>query len=234
MLESQLASCESELPALRAGRQSVAFEDKQPFEVLDVACGNLRFEQFLEEALPKLPLRFHAVDNCPGLQDLGIASPLRFTECDLVETLLTGQLPFERGAYGLVACFGFFHHVPTQALRSKLLNTLLAAARPNGLVAVSLWGFLDDQGLAGRAAATTERARTELEDGEALVASLEPGDCFLGWQDSSALRYCHSFSSDEVDELVAELPPNVKLLARYRADGRTRQMNTYLVLERLP
>ncbi|MBO4364921.1 MAG: hypothetical protein J5804_01345, partial [Eggerthellaceae bacterium] len=35
-----------------------------PLRVLDLACGNLRFEAYMEHACPTLPFHFHAVDNC--------------------------------------------------------------------------------------------------------------------------------------------------------------------------
>ena len=42
-------------------------ESMETVHVLDLACGNLRFERFLRRAFPELTLTFHAYDSCPDL-----------------------------------------------------------------------------------------------------------------------------------------------------------------------
>lgn len=58
--------------------------------VLDLACGNLRFERFLADEFPKLDLRFVAVDSCA---ELACDTAVRDTDCtyrqiDVLQALL--------------------------------------------------------------------------------------------------------------------------------------------------
>lgn len=101
----------------------------------------------------------------------------------------------------LCVSFGFLHHVPTFEARAAALRFLLSAARPGGIVAVSLWRFMDDAGLAEKAHATHAEALDELD-----LPLLDEGDYLLGWQGrSGAWRYCHHFDDAEIDALVNEV-----------------------------
>lgn len=188
--------------------------------VLDVGCGNCRFERFLLETFPQVRWQFCLLDSVP----VGETPPeSQFAAFDFVEALLTGDsLPFADA--DLTVAFGLMHHIPSEGLRAKALDALLAATRPGGLVAMSLWQFMSDEGLAAKARATTAASGIN-------PAILEPGDCILGWQDAApedgALRYCHHFTDAEIDRLAAAAPP----MARFRADGRTGALNTYLIFK---
>lgn len=58
------------------------------------------------------------------------------------------------------------------------------------------------------------------------------GDYLLGWRNTpGAYRYCHSFSDEEIDSLVASVADKAQCVARFRADGRTGNLNEYLVLQ---
>ena len=155
---------------------------------------------------------------------------------DAVEALIDGTLSQQLTALGpkpfdAAVSFGFAHHVPGFSRRVDLLRSLVAAVRPGGLVAVSLWRFMDDPKLAEKARASTKGA---LEDLPWLQADcLEAGDFVLGWQDRpGAYRYCHHFSAAEIDRLV-DAVPEARLVARFGADGRTGTLNEYLVLRRV-
>ncbi|MDO4503088.1 MAG: class I SAM-dependent methyltransferase [Coriobacteriia bacterium] len=209
--------------------------------LLDLACGNLRFERFLADERPQVDWRMVAVDNCVPLMDAGASADasagecVAFAELDAVGALVRGDF-----AERLDACapqsldasvsFGFLHHVPGFDRRAELLRALVNAVRPGGLVAVSLWRFMGNPKLAEKARATTEQALRDLpwlDKGD-----LEHGDYILGWQDRpGTYRYCHHFDAEEVDRLVASVP-NAQLLSRFRADGRTDVLNEYLVLRR--
>ncbi|MDO5024875.1 MAG: class I SAM-dependent methyltransferase, partial [Slackia piriformis] len=54
------------------------------FSVFDLACGNLRFERFLEEALPDASLRIYAVDSCDELVASadGPSAPVTYESAD--------------------------------------------------------------------------------------------------------------------------------------------------------
>lgn len=207
------------------------------WRLLDVACGNLRLARFLGDAWPGVPVTYDAVDACPELLGGWVAPScwsLSYHQRDVVAPLLAGgeDAPRAEGAYDLVACFGFLHHVPTAGARELLLRQLIEVLAPGGTCCVSLWRFLDDEGLARRAEATTAAGLAELD---LDPSELDPGDRLLGWQGRPhTYRYCHGFDDAEVDALVAAATAqgDVSLAGRFRSDGRTARLNEYLVFRR--
>lgn len=195
--------------------------------VLDIGCGNLRFEEFLSER-SSANLSFWCVDNCPQL--LPSSANVRFQELDIVSNLEEDTLveSLDAPACDIVCSFGLFHHVPSEALRLRLLDAMLDKASPGGLVIVSLWQFEKDARLFEKARATTRKA---LEDYPLL--HLEEHDWLLGWQhDDRALRYCHSFSDEELEGLVEHAETRARLVDSLLADGKSGELNRYLVLEK--
>jgi len=96
---------------------------------------------------------------------------------------------------------------------------------------------LSDPARRDKAQATHERALCALD-----LPELDEGDYILGWKDiPGAYRYCHSFSDTEIDQLItsttrgapgASRPTSEpQLIARFTADGRTNNLNTYLILQ---
>ena len=252
-----------------AREAGVAGEGRRALSVLDVACGNLRFEDFLAKELPATDLAIHAVDGCDdlvasaarafGLDDArggsglvgasidaptaivgGLASGdatgpstcrrggVAYRHLDVIDALFSGDLA-ERLSVppcDLSVSFGFMHHVPLPAQREAALSTLVERTRPGGLVAVSFWRFLNSEALAAKARETHARACADLG-----LPELAPGDFMLGWKDEpGAYRYCHSFSEEEIDRLLASVSDRADVLACFDADGRTGDLNEYVVL----
>ena len=167
----------------------------RPFDVLDLACGNLRFERFLGSLVPNA--RVWAVDICDELASLASADDLpevRYQHVDLASDPTSVEAP----TCDLCVSFGFMHHLPSVEQRMAVLRTLVEHTRPGGFVAVSFWQFAHDERLRAKA-----------------TPLAEPGDYLMGWQHEQGVwRYCHSFEDDEIDALVAGLPANVHEVAR--------------------
>lgn len=210
--------------------------ERELLRVLDVACGNLRFERYLADALPGRVLSGYAVDNCDPLVEAGernesdALSRMSFQNLDAIERLSAGclreALEAPDASCDLAASFGFMHHVPLERWRAELLRTLIAKVRPGGFVAVSFWRFLNSDKLAGKAQETTIRARAELG-----IPELPPNDYLLGWQDTQGLyRYCHHFDEPEIERLLAAVADSAELVSRFEADGKTGNLNEYVVL----
>ena len=140
--------------------------------VLDIACGNLRFEAFLANAYPHIDWSFFAVDNCEPLVASGqedIAKKVHFTCEDIVSNLLEGlpaaepaNIPALAAAtpFDLVVSFGFLHHIPSFDLRRQFLLEALSQVKPGGYLVVSFWQFLNDP---------AKRAKIEQTHAEALA-----------------------------------------------------------------
>lgn len=210
--------------------------ERELLRVLDVACGNLRFERYLADTLPSRMLSGYAVDNCDPLveagerSEFGPLSRIAFQNLDVIERLSGGRLweslEAPDASRDLAVSFGFMHHVPLECWRAELLRTLIAKVRPGGFVAVSFWRFLNSDKLARKAQETTIRARAEL-----VIPELPPNDYLLGWQDTQGLyRYCHHFDELEIERLLAAVADSAELVSRFEADGKTGNLNEYVVL----
>lgn len=209
---------------------------QEPLRVLDLACGNLRFERYLADALPGRMLSGYAVDNCDPLVEAGerngsdALSQIAFQSLDAIERLSAGclreALEAPDASCDLAVSFGFMHHVPLERWRAGLLRALVAKVRPGGFVAVSFWRFLNSDKLARKAKETTIRARAELG-----IPELPGNDYLLGWQDTQGLyRYCHHFDEPEIERLLAMMADSADLVSRFEADGKTGNLNEYVVL----
>ncbi|NLG11320.1 MAG: hypothetical protein GX562_07330 [Coriobacteriaceae bacterium] len=220
-----------------------------PISVFDLACGNLRFESFLCSTFPDVDFAFHAVDNCEAL--VPKTPVVSFQSLDVLKVMLesaggvSGGGDASGGTSGgasrgggnasggiftapscdLSVSFGFLHHVPTSEFRVKLLESLIAQTHKAGFVAVSLWQFLKNEKLADKAQTTHRLALQSLG-----LQGLDANDYLLGWQDiPGQYRYCHSFSEAEIDQLVESVSSSATLISRFVSDGRTNNLNTYLV-----
>ena len=256
-----------------------ASNSKDSLAVLDLGCGNLRFERFLA-GRTNAPLRVTALDNCPDLASPAIGAlsaafphspssssaasktkggdasgqgtnlPEKTTvdlrALDIVESLLDGtfadRLP--RNSCDLAVAFGLMHHLPTGALRARVLEGLLSSLRPGGFAIVSFWQFLNDARLAAKAAAATAEGRVAHG-----LPTFQENDFLLGWQHAEGVyRFCHHTPEKEIDALLAPIrnpsAPSasscastaslpLREVARFSADGKQGNLNRYLILQRL-
>lgn len=202
--------------------------------VLDVACGNMRFEAFLAKALPEVSFDFLGVDSCPALLDGRVDA--RFKELDVVQALLEGRdlaAEIGEGGFDMSVSFGFMHHLPTFEMRVALLRALLASTRQGGYVVVSFWEFMRNEALARKARVTHAAALKDLALSPAEIAQLDENDFFLGWKDTQkSYRYCHNFTDAEIGALVAAVTPDARPIDRYSSDGRSNNLNAYVILQK--
>lgn len=238
-------------------RQIEIEEVNGPIRVLDLACGNMRFENFVASEFPEgkkgnglgsvsdsaRTFEFYGVDSCQSLvndaHSHACSVPnLHFTECDVLRALMnldpaeTHKALFDAPPADLSVCFGFMHHVPGAALRRGVLQELVDATRAGGIVVVSFWQFMNDERLARKARTLTAAVRAGELCPELNAEQLDPNDYFLDWQsDSSVLRYCHHTTDGEIDRLLGALNC-AQEVERYSADGRNNDLNRYVILKR--
>jgi hypothetical protein len=199
--------------------------------VFDLACGNLRFENYLLQCWPQAPLEFYAVDCCEALLP---GKPLvHFQDLDIIARLIAGRRisdAITAPACELAVCFGFMHHIPASRLRIEALRCLIAHTAPGGYAAVSFWQFMEDEAFAARVPKVHEQALANLG---LAPESLDEGDYLRGWQGKpGAYRYCHSFSDTQIDHLVAAVGKEARPVARFKADGKSGRLNAYVVFKR--
>ena len=199
----------------------------QSLLVFDLACGNLRFETFLSSALPEATLKFYAVDNCdlmvPQLQGVDYQG---LDILNLLQNDLHINDQLDAPLCDLSVSFGFLHHVPLREYREEILTSLVRQTHSGGYVIVSLWQFMNNETLARKAQLTHQQALDELG-----LPELDDNDYLLGWKGiPGEYRYCHSFSEAEIDQLIESVVDYATLVARFVSDGRTDNLNTYLIL----
>ncbi|OFK22392.1 class I SAM-dependent methyltransferase [Olsenella sp. HMSC062G07] len=225
------------------GRPRSVGKDKR-VTVLDVACGNMRLARYLGRKLPfdcAQHIDYLGIDGCAGMVEDGTVAREGLASARGIDRELIGWLFASAGkrspsplgdlpAADAVACFGLLHHVPTAAARQRLMRALVEQTVPGGVTCVSLWRFLDDPRLASAAETTTRQGLSALR---LSPTALETGDRLLGWEGRrDTWRYCHSFSTAEVDDLAEAVSGAAELVGRFRADGRGGALNEYLILRR--
>lgn len=195
--------------------------DRNSLSLLDVACGNLRYERYLRAHVSKLDV--WCCDNCMELvTSTGpLATGVHFHECDIARLLMDSS---DLGWDELPLCdrcvsFGFMHHLPLFRQRVHLLDLLVRKTKPQGFIVVTFWQFLRDARL---------RAKARPVEGAGEY------DFLLGWQDvPDVWRFCHHATDEEIDVLVEDVSELALEVTRFSADGRDGDLNRYLVLRRI-
>ncbi len=211
-----------------------AGRDSEPFRVLDVGCGNMRFERFLAEEFPGQPFAFACMDSCPALAGEGLRQDAAFQEADVMELIRKGDMEgmlddmTATSSFHLSVAFGLMHHVPLDGWRRDLLRALVGHTAPGGIAAVAFWQFAKNPKLREKVERTTAEGCAKLGIG----LDVNEGDYLLGWQGSAdRLRFCHSFSDEEVDSLADEAQRlGASVVDSYSADGPDGMSNRYVVL----
>ena len=100
---------------------------------------------------------------------------------------------------------------------------------------------MNDERMARKAVRAEARAELTPPFESYDSAQFEAGDHLIGWQnDRHAYRYCHHFDDQQITDLVrgvrtfyksGEVP--VRELERFHADGRSGELNRYVILRRL-
>ena len=225
------------------GHAKEGAEEPRALAVLDIGCGNMRFERFLTSR--GVPFLATAVDRCRELAEKegangdadAVSSRIVFREADIIGAAIDDDDALSRacaprGAYDLVVAFGFMHHIPGRSRRARFLEEAVRSLKPGGVAIVSFWQFLNSPRIAAKAEQTTARAYA--------VAHLAPGaleenDYLLGWQHADdVFRYCHHFDEREIDRLVASVSGETSEIARFSADGKSHDLNRYVVLRKNP
>ena len=227
-----------------------------PCDCIDVACGNLRFLDFLINYLhnntsyPNVNssniLSYIGIDKQSALTQLGmqkLSHTLTQHACvtihttDVLSKLMEERNPMEELTHttSLMVCFGFMHHIPSFKLRQTFLSALCEHVREDGIIVLSFWCFGNTEQGRTKAQAQTEEALCALAAQQRYmldVRELENNDYLLGWKHTQGvMRYAHSFSEQEVFDLIANTK-TLKLLTHWYADGKDNHSNLYVIAQK--
>jgi SAM-dependent methyltransferase len=193
--------------------------------LLDLGCGDGRVGWAIAGGLLDRPLSHYVgVDASVALlnqrgglpEQLGTWQALISDFCEPGWAApLAPHAPFDAAV-----CFSALHHVPSRALRVRILTDLRALLRSNARIAVSVWQLTQH-----------ERFVNKLVDPQSLglkPEQLEPRDILVNWQrGGSGVRYIHEFSEAELSDELSEAGFHVR--EHWRSDGKTGDLGLYVI-----
>lgn len=111
------------------GRGDAAGGARAELRLLDLACGNGRFEAFLADALPGAEVRALALDSCDALLSEARAAGARFRRFDALEALIRDE-PWDAALAQPPACAGASAFVPPAGFGPSVAARGGEAAQP--------------------------------------------------------------------------------------------------------
>lgn len=179
--------------------------------VLDAGCGNGRLTQVMRGA------QVHMI-GCDASSELIACAQKRY-EADIRAGWLgftiadITDLPFDAHQFDVVFVLAVLHHVPSEALRMRVMRSLMHITKKGGLCVGTVWNVRG----------THTRTRFALDAQLHTPASgNDAGDVYVPWRANGAHedRYCHAFTRDELRVLcegagwrVVQLDPVTKSFA---------------------
>jgi len=218
---------------------------KENLKVLDIACGNGRFVEFLEKNFYD-SFSYLGLDNSKKL--LKIAQnkfpKQKFAFFDLVKNYLeNGKILFNtQERFDLIVSFGLTHHLASAQLREEFLQSLKNKLNKNGLIVISNWQFAEEQ---NRFKKNTLNWKKIIKNPKInlwqkinlifLLLNLSEKDFLLDWckgdRAGQVFRYCHHISEKEMIELIEK--SELVVVDKFFADGKSKQLNQYFLLKAL-
>ena len=134
--------------------------------------------------------------------------------------------------FDAIVLFGLLHHVPGFQTRADLIASSAEWLAPGGILALTLWRFgAPDMWSRFKNRVIPWREYNEGASQPLDLSQLEAGDHLLRWGDGDGpARYCHFTDPYERDALLATL--QLEQVDRYCADGRSNDLNEYVLLQR--
>ncbi|OGC51240.1 hypothetical protein A2982_04020 [candidate division WWE3 bacterium RIFCSPLOWO2_01_FULL_39_13] len=194
--------------------------------ILDIGCGNGRFYEYLAEKTPKDRISYRGVDSSQRLlleaKNKYKNMDARFEEMDVIT-----KFPEFAEYYDVIVIFGVAHHIPSSKYREKWFNVVTHNLQKNGILVFTIWDFQNDP----RYKNSIQSVKTNIININSK--DLENGDFFLGWQNiKNVYRYCHSYSEDEISEILSILQKNgMKSVEDFYSDGRSGRLNRYFICQ---
>lgn len=187
--------------------------------VLDLGCGNGRYLKFLRSR--GFEGAYRGVDSCRGLVERA-AEVFPSSERVQWEVGRLDAVLLQNADYDHVAAWGVLHHVAGEEQRAELIQQMLKRTKAGGSLWLSLWQFRDHPRF--------QKNECSPSDFGFLGGDLEEGDALLDWQgDRDVPRYCHHFSSEEIDRVCHRFASANPTL--HRSDSSDR-FNAYVCLHR--
>jgi tRNA (uracil-5-)-methyltransferase TRM9 len=145
-----------------------------------------------------------------------------FAEPSWLSKLLWFAQPHRVTAFDRVLAFATLHHLPSNALRSRVLTQVRDLLAEGGHFVLSNWNFIASPRLLARVIPWSEVDVDEKD--------VDTGDYLLDWRRGGyGLRYVHHFSEEELAKLARSTGFHV--IETYYSDGEGGRLGLYQVWE---
>ncbi len=187
--------------------------------VLDLGCGNGEVARDLAQRGHQGV--YYGIDGSRALLEIARTDcphpGAHFMYADLAESGWFKDLPTP---FDQVFAFAVLHHVPSNALRTRILGDVRNLLSTDGQLTLSNWNFPESKRLRKRILpwSTIEIAE----------ADVDPGDALLDWKRGGhGLRYVHHFSEVELSHLAQAA--GFRILDTFYSDGEGGRLGLYQV-----
>lgn len=137
--------------------------------------------------------------------------------------LLWFAQPHRVAAFDRVLAFATLHHLPSNALRSRVLTQVRGLLAEGGHFVLSNWNFMASPRLRARIVPWRE---IDLDEKD-----VEIGDYLLDWRRGGyGLRYVHHFTEEELQELARKT--GFQVVKTYYSDGEGGRLGLYQIWEK--
>ena len=192
--------------------------------ILDLGCGNGRFANFAQAAIPYK--YYLGVDNNPELLS---EAKLKLHENSAISEFLQADIldfpeivPQSSSKFDLVTLFGVMHHIPGETMQQRIIKYAKGLLNPGGLLVISFWDIH-----------SAEKLLAKITD--PVIAGIDPNelaenDYILSWhKGETAYRFCHKYSESEINELAIVNDCVIKF--QFKADGANGLGNDYRIFK---
>ena len=196
--------------------------------ILDLGCGNGEFWLCLFRN--GFYGHYVGLDFSPQLLEIArensrkaflpsISAPF-FQQADLSTDTWANCLP--EGMASFILAFAVLHHIPSTALRIKILKKVRLLLKAGGQFIHSEWQFLNSSRLRERIQPWSTVGLNE--------SDVEEGDFLLDWRrEGHGVRYVHHFTPVELEALAQECSFTVR--EQYASDGEGGRLGLYQIWE---
>lgn len=159
---------------------------KTPLSILDLGCGNGRFLDYFSKKFPNCHVEYLGVDQSGEMLRIAREKFKNLKDVSFQESTISYDYieNLDRN-FDMVLALGILHHFPQRRL--DFVIQLCEILKNQGISVVSLWNFEN----------IPKDKKTQ------LVHFAD--DYLLSWQGEKDKRYCHSFSSNEVEEICSSI-----------------------------
>lgn len=202
--------------------------------ILDLACGNGRLAEFLEQRL-EAEFYYLGVDSDPELlfkakSKFEKRENINFLECDLFKDFLNKETLStinSKTSPNLITAFGIIHHLPAPLIKT-FFASLKFLLKKDGILIFSVWDFINFPSVKKKIITDPEILTKTYQKYQIDKQLLGADDYFLSWNKGvNAVRYCRYYSHSQILETLEN--SGFKPLNYYQADGKEKTVNRYYI-----